>query len=156
MIKKCCRGWEGAGVINVRQILALATTTLGNAPSTLHSTHPIAQHTLLHSTPLAIPKTAQCKQDGERRRITSRGNVPAIPCTTHIRQGNQAETDSGQTAWARAMKPGTLPQQERWRHSTLRQESAMDQWWARQVSNLQPTGYEPAALPLSYGPSLQA
>jgi hypothetical protein len=26
--------------------------------------------------------------------------------------------------------------------------------WARQDSNLQPTGYEPAALPLSYGPTL--
>ena len=25
-------------------------------------------------------------------------------------------------------------------------------WWARQGSNLRPTGYEPAALPLSYGP----
>ena len=25
-------------------------------------------------------------------------------------------------------------------------------WWARQVSNLQPVGYEPTALPLSYGP----
>ena len=24
--------------------------------------------------------------------------------------------------------------------------------WARQGSNLRPTGYEPAALPLSYGP----
>jgi hypothetical protein len=24
--------------------------------------------------------------------------------------------------------------------------------WARQDSNLQPTGYEPVALPLSYGP----
>ncbi len=27
--------------------------------------------------------------------------------------------------------------------------------WARQGSNLRPTGYEPAALPLSYEPSLQ-
>lgn len=26
-------------------------------------------------------------------------------------------------------------------------------WWARQDSNLEPTGYEPVALPLSYGPS---
>ena len=26
-------------------------------------------------------------------------------------------------------------------------------WWARQESNLQPTGYEPGALPLSYGPA---
>ena len=26
-------------------------------------------------------------------------------------------------------------------------------WWARQDSNLQPTGYEPGALPLSYGPA---
>ena len=26
-------------------------------------------------------------------------------------------------------------------------------WWARQGSNLGPTGYEPAALPLSYGPT---
>jgi hypothetical protein len=25
-------------------------------------------------------------------------------------------------------------------------------WWARQDSNLRPTGYEPAALPLSYEP----
>ena len=25
-------------------------------------------------------------------------------------------------------------------------------WWARQVSNLRPNGYEPSALPLSYGP----
>ena len=25
-------------------------------------------------------------------------------------------------------------------------------WWARQESNLRPAGYEPAALPLSYGP----
>ena len=27
-----------------------------------------------------------------------------------------------------------------------------DKWWARQDSNLEPTGYEPDALPLSYGP----
>ena len=27
------------------------------------------------------------------------------------------------------------------------------QVWARQVSNLRPVGYEPTALPLSYGPS---
>ena len=27
------------------------------------------------------------------------------------------------------------------------------QWWAREDSNLQPTGYEPVALPLSYGPA---
>ena len=26
-------------------------------------------------------------------------------------------------------------------------------WWARQDSNLRSTGYEPAALPLSYGPT---
>src|SRR3990172_5131692 len=26
-------------------------------------------------------------------------------------------------------------------------------WWPRQDSNLEPTGYEPVALPLSYGPS---
>jgi hypothetical protein len=26
------------------------------------------------------------------------------------------------------------------------------EWWARQDSNLEPTGYEPDALPLSYGP----
>jgi hypothetical protein len=26
-------------------------------------------------------------------------------------------------------------------------------WWARQDSNLRPTGYEPVALPLSYGPT---
>ena len=26
--------------------------------------------------------------------------------------------------------------------------------WARQGSNLGPTGYEPAALPLSYGPTV--
>ena len=26
-------------------------------------------------------------------------------------------------------------------------------WWGRQDSNLRPTGYEPAALPLSYDPS---
>ena|GEM_PF-2996589 len=25
-------------------------------------------------------------------------------------------------------------------------------WWARQDSNLEPIGYEPTALPLSYGP----
>ncbi len=25
-------------------------------------------------------------------------------------------------------------------------------WWARQGSNLRPIGYEPTALPLSYGP----
>ncbi len=25
-------------------------------------------------------------------------------------------------------------------------------WWAQQGSNLRPTGYEPGALPLSYGP----
>ena len=29
-------------------------------------------------------------------------------------------------------------------------------WWARQVSNLRPIGYEPTALPLSYGPSIQS
>ena len=29
-------------------------------------------------------------------------------------------------------------------------------WWARQDSNLQPTSYEPAALPLSYGPPFHA
>jgi hypothetical protein len=28
--------------------------------------------------------------------------------------------------------------------------------WARQDSNLRPTGYEPAALPLSYEPTLSA
>jgi hypothetical protein len=28
--------------------------------------------------------------------------------------------------------------------------------WARQDSNLRPTGYEPAALPLSYEPALSA
>ncbi len=28
-------------------------------------------------------------------------------------------------------------------------------WWARQESNLRPAGYEPAALPLSYGPQLK-
>ena len=27
-------------------------------------------------------------------------------------------------------------------------------WWAREDSNLRPTGYEPAALPLSYEPTL--
>ncbi len=27
-------------------------------------------------------------------------------------------------------------------------------WWARQDSNLGPTDYESAALPLSYGPAL--
>ncbi len=26
-------------------------------------------------------------------------------------------------------------------------------WWARQDSNLRATGYEPGALPLSYGPA---
>ena len=26
-------------------------------------------------------------------------------------------------------------------------------WWARLDSNQQPTGYEPGALPLSYGPA---
>ena len=26
------------------------------------------------------------------------------------------------------------------------------QWWARQDSNLRASGYEPGALPLSYGP----
>ena len=26
-------------------------------------------------------------------------------------------------------------------------------WWAREDSNLRPIGYEPTALPLSYGPS---
>ena len=26
-------------------------------------------------------------------------------------------------------------------------------WWARQDSNLRPTGYEPVALPLSYRPT---
>ena len=31
----------------------------------------------------------------------------------------------------------------------------LSSWWARQGSNLRPTGYEPAALPLSYGPSRQ-
>ena len=31
-----------------------------------------------------------------------------------------------------------------------------DVWWARQESNLQPTGYEPGALPLSYGPATTA
>jgi hypothetical protein len=30
----------------------------------------------------------------------------------------------------------------------------MKMWWAHQDSNLGPTGYEPVALPLSYGPSL--
>ena len=29
---------------------------------------------------------------------------------------------------------------------------AVKAWWARQDSNLRPTGYEPGALPLSYGP----
>ena len=29
-------------------------------------------------------------------------------------------------------------------------------WWARQGSNLRPIGYEPSALPLSYGPSCAA
>lgn len=28
-------------------------------------------------------------------------------------------------------------------------------WWARRDSNPQPTGYEPAALPLSYGPHME-
>ena len=28
----------------------------------------------------------------------------------------------------------------------------MDDWWARKGSNLRPSGYEPRALPLSYGP----
>lgn len=27
------------------------------------------------------------------------------------------------------------------------------EWWARQDSNLRATGYEPGALPLSYGPA---
>ena len=30
----------------------------------------------------------------------------------------------------------------------------MDFLWARQDSNLRPSGYEPRALPLSYGPPL--
>ena len=34
-------------------------------------------------------------------------------------------------------------------------ELRVDWWWARQGSNLGPTGYEPAALPLSYGPGTQ-
>ena len=32
----------------------------------------------------------------------------------------------------------------------------LDAKWARQDSNLRPTGYEPAALPLSYEPVLSA
>lgn len=31
-------------------------------------------------------------------------------------------------------------------------QSSPKNWWAREESNLQPTGYEPGALPLSYGP----
>ena len=37
-------------------------------------------------------------------------------------------------------------------HSSLAPKAWLVQWWARQVSNLRPTGYEPVALPLSYGP----
>ena len=33
---------------------------------------------------------------------------------------------------------------------------AQRSWWARQVSNLRPIGYEPTALPLSYGPLNQS
>ena len=29
-------------------------------------------------------------------------------------------------------------------------------WWARQGSNLRPIGYEPTALPLSYGPHVRS
>lgn len=32
--------------------------------------------------------------------------------------------------------------------------SAFTVWWAHQGSNLGPTGYEPAALPLSYRPNI--
>ena len=35
----------------------------------------------------------------------------------------------------------------------IRGERPGGRWWARQESNLQPTGYEPGALPLSYGPA---
>ena len=31
-------------------------------------------------------------------------------------------------------------------------KSLTDRWWGWQDSNLRPTGYEPAALPLSYDP----
>ena len=53
------------------------------------------------------------------------------------------------------------PPSRLWRSATSREFFTLTccnsrEWWARQVSNLQPTGYEPAALPLSYGPSISA
>ncbi len=39
-----------------------------------------------------------------------------------------------------------------WRCGAL---GRLGSWWAQQDSNLQPTGYESGALPLSYGPPVR-
>src|SRR5438093_7010405 len=39
--------------------------------------------------------------------------------------------------------------------SFLKHDETPQKWWARQDSNLEPTGYEPDALPLSYGPCVR-
>ena len=39
--------------------------------------------------------------------------------------------------------------------SLARSQPHPEKWWARQGSNLRPIGYEPTALPLSYGPRME-